>query len=109
MELRPHIERFGRRLAEVETALSDPKVFDNNARAQELSREYSRLKELVATGQSYLGALNSLEENRALLQSETADSEMALMAREDVARLETEVKQLGQQVLAGIVPPDPSD
>src|SRR6185503_9064367 len=88
LDLRPHIERFGRRLAEVEVSLSDPKVFDNKPRAQELSREYSRLKELAATGQSYAKALASLEENRALLQSETADSEMALMAREDVARLE---------------------
>jgi hypothetical protein len=38
MDLRPHIEKFGRRLAEVEAALSDPKVFDNPQRAQELFR-----------------------------------------------------------------------
>ena len=46
----PHIEKFRRRFTEVETALSDPKAFDNPQRAQELSREYSRLKELVAQG-----------------------------------------------------------
>ena len=51
MDLGPHIERFARRLAEVEAALSDPKVFDNNQRAQELSKEYAQLKELVASGQ----------------------------------------------------------
>ena len=51
MDFRPHIDRFARRLAEVEAALSDPKAFDNNQRAQELSQEYSRLKELVAGGQ----------------------------------------------------------
>jgi len=38
MDLRPHIEKFSRRFAEVEAALSDPKVFDNPQRAQELSR-----------------------------------------------------------------------
>ena len=68
MDLRPHIEHFARRLAEVETALSDPKAFDNNQRAQELSREYSRLKELVAAGNAYLKALADLAENRALAQ-----------------------------------------
>ena len=41
MDLRPHLERFARRLSEVEAALSDPKVFDHKQRAQELSREYS--------------------------------------------------------------------
>ena len=48
MDLRPHIEKFARRLAEVEAALSDPKAFDNPQRAQELAREYARLKDLVA-------------------------------------------------------------
>ena len=67
MDLKPHIERFRKRYAEVETALSDPKVFDNQQRAQELSREYARLKELVAVGDAYLKTLADLEQNRALL------------------------------------------
>ncbi len=36
MDLRPYIEKFARRLAEVEAALSDPKLFDNPMRAQEI-------------------------------------------------------------------------
>ena len=60
MDLRPHIEKFRRRFAEVEAALSDPKAFDNPQRAQELSREYARLKELVAQGESYLKTLADL-------------------------------------------------
>ena len=67
MNLSPHIEKFRRRFAEVETALSDPKVFDHPQRAQELSREYARLKDLVATGAAYAKALADLEANRALL------------------------------------------
>lgn len=109
MELRPHIEKFSRRFAEVEAALSDPKVFDNPQRAQELSREYARLKELVAQGQAYLKAVSDLGENRALLDSEPAGSEMAEMASEEVTRLEREENRLRQLVQIGIVPPDPAD
>lgn len=109
MDLRPHIERFARRLAEVEAALSDPKVFDQAQRAQELSREYARLKELVATGQAYLRTQAELSENRALLKTELPDSEMGQMAREEVARLEGEDQRLTQLVLRGLVPPDPTD
>jgi protein subunit release factor A len=50
MDLRPFVEKFARRLAEVEAELSDPKVFAQNARFQELSREYARLKSLVQAG-----------------------------------------------------------
>jgi peptide chain release factor 1 len=109
MNLSPHIEKFRRRLAEVETALSDPKAFDNQQRAQELSREYARLKELVAQGGRYLKTLADLEENRALLKSEPAESELASLAKEDIARLEADEKWLSQQIQFGLVPPDPSD
>src|SRR5208283_3875611 len=109
MDLRPHIEKFRKRFAEVEAALSDPKAFDNPQRAQELSREYARLKELVAQGESYLKTLADLDENRALLKTEPAESELAVMAREEVARLEAAEKKLVQQIQFGLVPPDPTD
>lgn len=109
MDLLPHIEKFSQRFAEVETALSDPKVFDNPQRAQELSREYARLKELTAAGKSYHRALADLAENRALLKSENAESELAQMAREEIARLEAEEKKLARQIQFGILPPNPTD
>lgn len=109
MDLRPFIDKFSRRFAEVEAALSDSKLFDNPQRAQELAREYSRLKELVGQGHAYLKTLADLTENRHLLESEPADSELAQMAREEIARLEGEEKRLAQRVQMGIVPPDPAD
>ena len=109
MDLRPHIEKFSRRLAEVETVLSDPKVFDNRQRAQELSREYSRLKELVATGDAYLKTAADLEQNRALLNTEPPDSELAQLAVEEIACLDAEEKRLLTEIQRGILPPDPSD
>lgn len=109
MDLRPHIERFRKRFAEVESLLSDPKVFDNPQNAQELSREYARLKDLVAAGGAYLKVVTDLEENRALLKSEQAESELAAMAREEITRLTEEEKQFTQQLMFGLVPPNPVD
>ncbi|MEY2410534.1 MAG: peptide chain release factor 1 [Verrucomicrobiota bacterium] len=109
MDLRPYIEKFTRRLAEVEAALSDPAVFDHKQRAQELSREYSRLKELVATGDAYTQTLRELDENRALVKSEPPGSELAAMAAEELARLEASERRLGLEVQSGIIPPDPAD
>jgi len=109
MDLRPQIEKFSRRFSEVETALSDPKAFDNPSRAQELSREYARLKNLVAQGQAYLRAVAHLADNRALLQAEPADSELAQMAREESSRLEAEEQRMAQKIERDILPPDPAD
>jgi peptide chain release factor 1 len=109
MDLRPHIERFRKRFAELESLLSDPKVFDNPQSAQELSREYARLKELVAAGGTYLKTVADLEENRALLKNELPDSELAQMAKDEIIRLEADEKKFGQQIHFGLVPPDPTD
>jgi peptide chain release factor 1 len=109
MDLCPHIDRFEKRFAELESVLSDPKVFENPQRAQELSREYARLKELVASGRAYLKTLTDLAENRQLLAGEPAGSELALMAAEEVQRLEADEKRLERELQFGLVPPDPAD
>lgn len=109
MDLSQHIERFGRRLAEVEAALGDPSIFDVPAKAQELTREYARLKSLHASGQAYLQCRRELAENRELIQSEPLDSELGGMAREEVTRLDGELERLTQEVQWGIIPPNPTD
>ena len=109
MDFRPHIEKFRTRYAEVEAALSDPKAFDNSQRAQELAKEYARLKEFVTAGEGYLRTMADLEQNRALLKSEPAESELALMAREEIARLEADEKKFGLKLQFGLVPPEPTD
>jgi peptide chain release factor 1 len=109
MDFRPHIEKFRARFAEVEAALSDPAAFANPQRAQELAKEYARLKEFVAAGAGYLKAIADLEENRALLKSEPIESEMALLAKEEIARLEAEEKQFALKLQFGLVPADPTD
>jgi peptide chain release factor 1 len=109
MDLRPHIEKFRRRYAEVEASLSDPRTFDHAQRAQELGKEYARLKDLVAAGDAFLKTQADLAENRALLASEPAESEMAQMAKDEIARLEALEGKLGRQLQLGIIPPDPTD
>jgi len=109
LDLKTYIDRFERKFAEVESSLSDPKVFDQPQRYQELSREYSRLKEIVASGRSYLRVLKDLGENRELLKADSVDPELAAMAKEEVTRLEGEFSVLELEVRRGLVPPDPAD
>jgi peptide chain release factor 1 len=109
MDLKPHIEKFRQRFAEVESQLSAPDAFANAQRAQELAREHARLKELVAAGDAYQKSLSDLDENRSLLKAEPAESELAAMAKEEISRLEAEEKKFAQQIHFGLVPPNPTD
>jgi peptide chain release factor 1 len=109
MNLRPYIEKFARRLGEVESALSDPKLFENPAKSQEISREYARLKGLTETGGRYIKALDDLEQHEAFLKTEPAESELAQLTREEIPALQTQAQRLAKEVLIGVAPPDPAD
>jgi peptide chain release factor 1 len=109
MNLRPYIEKYSRRLEEVEAALSDPKLFENPARFQEMSREYARLKEQNDVGERYLKTVDDLAQHTELLKTEPAESELAQLAREEITDLEARERRLGKQVQLGLAPPDPTD
>jgi len=109
MNLGPYIEKFARRLSEIEAALSDPKLFENPAKSQEMSREYARLKGLTEAGGRYLKALHDLEEHEAFLKTEPAESELAQLTKEEIPALQTQAQRLAKEVLVGIAPPDPAD
>ena len=109
VDLRPYIERFRHRLSEVEAALGEPGVAAQPARLQELGREYARLQNLLRSGQAYLRACEELERNRALLAAESPQSELSTLAREEIARLESEIRRLTAEVQRGLLPPDPAD
>jgi peptide chain release factor 1 len=109
MDLRPYIEKFRRRFTELESVLADPKLFDNPAKAQETTREYSRLKDLVAHGEQYLKVVADLETHREMLKTEPEGSEMAQMAREEITALEAQETKLHKVLLVGLIPPDSAD
>ena len=109
MDLRPFITRFRERFAEVEAQLSAPDAFAVPQRGQELTREHSRLKDLVAQGDAYEKTVAELAENRDLVASEPTGSELAVMAAEEIDRLGAAETRLAMRLREGIVPPDPSD
>jgi peptide chain release factor 1 len=109
MDLHPFVERFARRLAEVESALGDPSVFNDQKKSQELTREYNRLKGLVAKGRDYQKIEEEIRDNEELIAAEPADTELAQMAKEDLSSLRERFEEAIVQLQMGIVPPDPTD
>ena len=109
MEYESHIETFRKRYAEVEANLSDPEVFGDAQKSQELTREFSRLKRLVEVGENYLRSKSELADNREMLTAEEEGSELAEMAAEEVSRLEGEVNAAELALREGLLPPDPTD
>jgi peptide chain release factor 1 len=108
MDLNPHLDRFAKRFAELEAELSRPDAYDNAQRAQELTREHSRLRQLLADGEQWRKLSRDLAESETMAKN-TAEPEMAEMAVDELVRLRPEYEQAEKKLRFGIVPPDEND
>jgi peptide chain release factor 1 len=108
MDLLPHLDRFRRRFAELEELMARPDLYDNPQRAQELTREHSRLKQLLSDGEQWLKLKRDLTEAEAMAKN-TSEPEMAEMAVEELTTLRPQYEKAEQTIRFGIVPPDEND
>ena len=108
MDLSPHLDRFSRRFAELEELLARPDLYDNPQRAQELTREHSRLRQVIAQGEQWRKLKHDLAEAETMAKN-VGEPEMAEMAEEELLTLRPAFEKAEQTVRFAIVPPDEND
>ncbi len=106
MDFAPLIARKRERLLEIEKAISEPNLYDNPKRAQELLRENTRLKQTVATWDAFEKTAREYSEN---LEMAKGTDELAEMAQAELPELEKRTKQLEREVQVTLLPPDPNE
>jgi peptide chain release factor 1 len=103
------IQKVLDKIQEAETALSDPAVLGNPSAYRQKVREHATLKKLESVANAYFKLLGDLESNRELLADPAGDPELAAMAREEISGIEAGLPDAERAVLAGLLPPDPTD
>lgn len=98
------IERRRVRMAELESLIGDPTLFDDRVRAGELMREHRRTQELLAAWEELARVRVQKEENMTLAASE--DEELAEMAQAELPELEARERELEEQVQYALLPRD---
>jgi len=102
------LDDMARRADEFAAQLADPATARNTEKSRSLGREHRRLADIVQVGETYRKLLADLESNRQLL-AEGGDDELAELAREEQARLESEKSILEERLRDLLTPPDPND
>ncbi|MDF7627300.1 peptide chain release factor 1 [Lactobacillaceae bacterium L1_55_11] len=93
------------RYDELNQMLADPAVMDDSNRYMELSKEAGSIRETVETFQQYQQVIQEWEDAHELL----GDSEMADLAKEDIAELKPKKAALEEQLKVLMLPKDPND
>ncbi len=107
-DIKQYIEKLKVRFSELETELSDPKIYADQRRAKRVALEHRKLATLFKLVDDWCGALAAIQENKDLLPLET-DEELKEMIRLEVEELTEKVAALEMQVRAALIPPDPNE
>ena len=108
MDLSPIIARQAERFREVDSAISDPALFDHPDRARATMREHSRLRGLLDQWAARERAESQLVENTELAKSGD-DPELAAMAAEEIESLNAELTRLDREIQLALLPADPNE
>jgi len=87
--------------------LLDPSILADPKAYQKIIREHTSLKALVQCYQQYKKIREELEANREMLADK--DEELRTMAKEEINRLEPELKDITEKLKVLLLPPDPLD
>ena len=107
MDFQSLIARKRERFQQLESEIGDPHLFDNRKRASDTMREHAAIKDLLAKWAEFQTAQRQLEDNRELAAAE--DTDLALMAQEEIPTLEKRLADLEFEVQIALLPPDETD
>lgn len=96
------------RFEEVSTLITDPDVIADQPRYVRLTKEYHDLEKILKVKKEYESALDSLEESRLLLGTET-DEELRALAREEIEACTGKLPKLEEEIKLLLIPADPDD
>ena len=102
------LDSFIIRYDELSELLSDPDVISDTKRFMELTKEESNLRPKVETFKRYQQVVEEIGDTEEML-GEALDSEMAEMAKEELASLKKEKVELEEKIKFLLLPEDPND
>ncbi len=100
-KLQPFLDRYN----QITKLLSEPDISNDIKKMTELSKEQSHLQTIKEKAEQYIETLDSIEENKFLLE----DHELAELAKEELRELELLKIQLEEDIKVTLLPVDPND
>ncbi len=102
------IRNFLSRLAELESVLGHPDVFNDQKKYRALAQEHAHISEIKKNYDAIQNAKRQIADNKELLSNEK-DPEFTEVLREDNQVLEARITELQSKLEQLLVPPDPLD
>ena len=99
------LDPFLKRFVELNSLLSSSDIISDISKMTALSKEQKNLEPIVLKAKEYLKTLDSIEENKTLLN----DAELGELAKEELKNLEELKPKLEEELKILLLPKDPND
>ncbi len=106
--MKEKLESICRKYDELQAQMSNPDVYSDSKRYQEVSKEVGKLDTLVKTWRAFQSAQNNHEDAKTMLNEES-DAELKEMAKEEMLFYKSEAERLEREVQLLLLPQDPND
>jgi peptide chain release factor 1 len=106
MDIAPHLQTLLQRFERLQDEMNEPDTVRDGERSQKLSREYARLRPVMADYERF----KVLRKERTDLEHLIAgsDADMAAMAHEELPKVTTELQTLEDHLRIALLPKDPN-
>jgi len=102
------VDKFEKRLDELNNQLVDPAVLSNQSRLKEITRERSHVEEILKAGRIYRDCRKIIDDANDILK-ESTDAELVAMAREELDDTTERLKKIEEELNLLLAPRDPND
>ena len=102
------LSKIEERYQDIENEMANPQITSDISKLQKLGKEKASLQDLVLLFRSYKNDQRNLKETKELL-SESDDTEIREMAREEISLLEKATEDKYQQLRIALLPKNPHD
>ncbi len=102
------IKEIKNKFIELEKKLSDPEIISNNQELTKIAKEHSVLKRVYNLIMEIEKIEKNINDNKDLVKSEE-ESELALIAQEELSNLEKRKEELDKELNNELHPADPND
>ncbi len=96
------------RFEELDRLMADPEVTSDYTRVQEMAKEQANLRDVVGLAREMRAIDAEADDVRAMLREES-DEEIAQLAREEMAELESRRERAELKLKLALIPKDPND
>ncbi len=107
MQYADKLDELESKYEQLQEQMADPAIIGDAERYRKTAKSVSELEEVIMDYRAWKTASRNYSEARGMLQE--TDPEMRLMAEEEIARVEPQVRELEERLKVHLLPKDPND